>query len=462
MADLIQRGLERCAEGSLLAFLPGEGEIRRVTHAALAGRLPGNVRSGAPLRRNALQAAQQKPLMRPAPQGRAQGGAGDGHCRNLADAPRYPDCRGWWPCAARGLFDPGSSSLSRLVTERVTRAEATQRAGRAGPRGRRRLLTSSGRKGEDGALAAFPPPEIDAGDLTGFALELAIWGTAPDALRFVTPPHSGRMSEARAVLRMLGALDGEGRVTDHGRALARVPLHPRLAHMLQAGGKGAADMAAMLAERDILSGQGTDLGLRLRALKRPEDFGGAVNRAGLARIRQEAKRLARAAPSGGDHSPAALAALAYPDRVGLRRNGETPRYLLSGGKGAVLPEGDALAGQRIIVATDLDGDAREARIRQAIAIAESEVRGLFAQQIGWVETCAWSRREGRVIARRQERFGVIALDDRSWPDAPADAVAQAMLDGVRQLGLLPSAGAARFLARARLMSDGFRISARRL
>ena len=108
-----------------------------------------------------------------------------------------------------------------------------------------------------------------------------------------------------------------------------------------------------------------------------------------------------------------------------------------------------LSGARLIVATDLDGDAREARVRQAVAISEAEVRGLYAERIGWVEVCEWSRREGRVLARRQERFGALVLDDRPW-DAPAEAVARAALEGLRQLGLPWTPAARRLLARARL------------
>ncbi len=118
-----------------------------------------------------------------------------------------------------------------------------------------------------------------------------------------------------------------------------------------------------------------------------------------------------------------MAASAYPDRIGLHRRGDAPRFVLSGGKGALLDEGDPLASARLIVVTDTDGNPREARIRQAIAISQSEIRALFADQITWVESCTWSKRDRRVIARRQEMLGAIALDDRVWKDAPDDAIA---------------------------------------
>ena len=138
------------------------------------------------------------------------------------------------------------------------------------------------------------------------------------------------------------------------------------------------------------------------------------------RIRLEAKRLAAATRGEARTRPyslAEMAALAYPDRIGLRRKGEAPRWVLSGGKGAAMAAGLPLSGARLIVATDLDGDAREATIRQAVAISEAEVRRLYADRIAWVEVCDWSRREGRVLSRRQERLGALVLDDRHW-DAP--------------------------------------------
>jgi ATP-dependent helicase HrpB len=146
-----------------------------------------------------------------------------------------------------------------------------------------------------------------------------------------------------------------------------------------------------------------------------------------------------------------MAALAYPDRVGQRRPGEAPRYLLAGGKGAFLDAADPLAAAPFLVATDLDGDPREARIRQALALDEAEVRALFADRIAWHDLCAWSRREGRVTLRRQERLGALVLADRPFTDAPPGAIALAAFDGLRQIGLPWSAAAARFRARVELL-----------
>ncbi|MEX3014291.1 ATP-dependent helicase HrpB [Gymnodinialimonas sp. 202GB13-11] len=435
VADLVLQAM-REAEGGCLVFLPGEGEIRRV-----AALLEGSLRRDVVLRPlfGAMKLAEQRAAVRPEANGRklvlatsiAETSLTIEDVRIVVDAGR----------SRRARFDPGSG-MARLVTEPVSRAEADQRRGRAGrvaPGVCYRMWT----KGAEGALPAYPPAEIEAADLTGLALELALWGGA-EGLAFLTEPPEGAMAEARALLRELGALNAGDAITPHGKELARMPLHPRLAHMLALGGEGSARLAALLAERDPLRGQGVDLKRRLRALDKPKEFN--ADPGAIARIRQEAKRLKRfeAGPTLG---PGAQAALAYPDRIGLRRAGEQPRFVLSGGKGAVMPEGDGLAGARLIVATDLDGNPREARIRAAVEVSEAEVRALYGDRIAWVDVCEWSKRTRRVEARRQERLGALVLEDRVWKDAAPEAVAEALLDGVRDLGL----GALGWSKRAKLL-----------
>lgn len=444
VAELVRQALAE-TKGDVLAFLPGEGEIRRV-----ASRLEGIAAEVTPLY-GALPFAAQQRAIRP------------GKARKVVLATAIAETsltiEGITAVVDGGLarrarFDPGSG-MSRLVTEKVSRAEATQRAGRAGRLGPGRAYRNW-TKGEDGALPAFPPAEIEAADLAPLALELALWGASD--LPFLTPPPAPALAEARALLAMLGALGDAGRITDHGRRLAATPLHPRLGHMLHRAGPAAAPLAALLAERDPLPRAApAEITLRLEAVKDPRRFAEtrpwAANRGVVERIRAEAARLrklAGAPSSGTPGDPAAMAALAYPDRIGLRRKGDAPRYLLSGGKGAVLDAADPLAGQRLLVVTDTDGDPREARIRQATAIGEATLRDLFAGEIAWHDICTWSRREGRVVARRQERLGAIALDDRVWKEAPDEAIARAMLDGVRELGLAPSDAAERFRARVAL------------
>ena len=440
-ADLVVRAAAE-AEGSILVFLPGEGEIRRV-QGLLSSRLDLPV---LPLY-GALPPAQQAAALEP--------GAGRRVVLATAIAETsltIPDIRVVVDAgrSRRARFDPGSG-MSRLVTERVTRAEAAQRAGRAGrvaPGVAYRLWS----RGEDGALAAFPDPEIASADLAPLALELAQWGAGD--LPFLTPPPAPALAEARALLRDLGALDQGGLITAHGRRLAGLPLHPRLGHMLEVAGAQAAPLAALMGERDPLRGAGSDLSLRLAAIAGRRDLPGAPDMGALARIRDESKRLSRGRAQGKPMSPAAMAALAYPDRIGLRRPGDEPRWLLSGGRGAAMAATDALAGARLIVATELSDVVPEAKIRLAARIEESELREVFADRIQETALCDWSKRENRVVARLQERLGAIALSDRIWRDAPEDEVARAMLIGVRQIGLRPSAAAERFRSRVMLVRAG--------
>ncbi|MFC3613935.1 ATP-dependent helicase HrpB [Lutimaribacter marinistellae] len=450
LADLVARAEVETRDmgGAVLVFLPGEGEIRR-TERLLTGQLPGHCEIR-PLF-GAMPFAAQRAALAPLSDGRKVVLA-----TSIAETSlTIPDVRVVVDMgqARRARFDPGSG-MSRLVTERVSRAEATQRAGRAG-RVAKGVCYRLWTRGEEGALPGFPPAEIEAADLTALALELALWGASESDLAFLTPPPEGALAEARALLTMLGALDGKGLITAHGRALAALPLHPRLGHMLVTAGAQAAPLAALIEERDPLRGAPVELALRLEAVRDPKGFAARrpyeVNRGVVERIRSEANRLRRSAQDGEDMSPAAMAALAYPDRVGQRRKGDAPRFVLSGGKGAVLDDGDPLAGAPYIVAVDTDGNPREARVRLAAQISEADLRALFADQIVWVDLCEWSRRDRRVVARRQERFGAITLDDRIWRDVPDTAVAEAMLDGVRELGLRLSGAAARLVARVELV-----------
>ncbi len=452
VSALVQQAIHE-TDGGILVFLPGEGEIRRVERA-LANTAPANIHIR-PLF-GAMDFAEQRAAIAPCSSGRkvvlatsiAETSLTIEDIRVVVDGGR----------ARRARFDPGSG-MTRLVTEPVTRAEAAQRAGRAGRVAKGqcyRLWT----KGEEGALQAYPPAEIEAADLSGLALELALWGAKPEILPFMTQPNPGTFAEAQNLLLMLGALDDQRRITRHGKDLAALPLHPRLAHMLTRAGRDAAPLAALMADRDPLSrGAPVDLSLRLMAVRDFREYSDRyphkTSRATVQRIKVEAQRLKTRleTPLRPGLSDAGMAALAYPDRIGLRRKGDAPRFVLAGGKGAVMPEGDTLSGTRLIVATDLDGDPREARIRQAIALHDAELRDLFADQIIWHDLCVWSKRDRKVIARRQERFGALVLQDRHWKDAPDEAIARAMLDGIAEQGLNWSDAARRFVARVALVRD---------
>ena len=271
--------------GGILAFLPGEPEIRRAL-SALQPRLPSDCVL-LPLY-GALPFKDQRRSTQPLAQGRkvvlataiAETSLTLPDISIVVDAGR----------ARRARFDP-ASGMSRLLTERASRAECKQRAGRAGrvgPGTCYRLWS----KGEDGALPAFPPPEIETADLAPLALELAQWGAAPEDLAFLDQPNAGNYAEAQSVLHMLDALDTSGRITRHGKSLAKLPLHPRLAHMLSRAGPQAALLAALLSDRDPMRDAGSDLARRVSALRQ-----GGTGPA-IARIKAEAKRLSKLCKTG--------------------------------------------------------------------------------------------------------------------------------------------------------------------
>jgi ATP-dependent helicase HrpB len=433
--------------GSVLAFLPGEGEIRRVA-ALLEDRLPPNC-DIRPLFGAMEGSAQRQALAPPAP-GR----------RNVVLATAIAETSLTVPGitvvvdtgrARRARFD-AASGMSRLVTERVTRAEADQRRGRAG-RVAPGVCLRMWAKAEEGALPAFPPPEIASADLTGLALELAMWGSDGGDLAFLTPPPPQALEAARATLADLGALDANGRITGHGRRMADLPVHPRIAHMLAVAGAGAAPLAALLEDRDPLRGAPADLDLRLSALRARD---GRIPRAVADRIQGEAARLASLAGTAkAEMDLGHMAALAYPDRIGLARPGEPSatvvRYALSGGKGAVIPKSDPLSRSAMIVATDLDGDPREATVRQGTPFDESGLRALYADRIRRTETVEWSRRDSRVVARREERFGALTLSQAPLTAPDPEAVARAAFDGLRDVGLPWSDAGLRLRARIDLL-----------
>jgi len=444
-AMLVQQALAE-TEGGILVFLPGEGEIRR-TEALLRKGLPESV-ALRPLF-GALPFAEQRRAVLPEKSARklvlatsiAETSLTIQDVRVVVDAGR----------ARRARFDPGSG-MSRLVTERVTKAEATQRQGRAG-RVAEGVCYKLWTKGEEGGMAPFPLPEIQAADLTGLVLEMAAWGTSdPSELPFLDLPTEKGFASAQDLLRALGALNPHNRITDHGRRITGYPVHVRLGHLLENSGPEAAQFAALLENRDILQRGGAatsaDVTLRMEALRDTRRFENErpyrVNHAALKSVRQEAKRLK---PAGKRRSLGEMAALAYPDRIGLRRKGDKPRYLLSGGRGAYFDDSEAMGSQRLIVALDLDGAAREAKIRLAAPISEAELRAVYGEQIETENLCLWSKRDRQVLARQQTRFGGLVLAEQHWKDCPPAALAEGMAEGVTELGLrvLPWSKAARLL-----------------
>jgi ATP-dependent helicase HrpB len=432
-------------EGGILVFLPGEAEIRR-TKAALQGHLPKTCVLR-PLLGN-LPFTEQQLAIQPEAQKNLRkivlATAIAETSLTIQDIRVVVDCGR----ARRARYDP-AKGLQKLVTERVSKAEATQRAGRAGRVAAGHCYRMWARA-EEGTMPAFAPPEIEISDLAPLALELAQWGTMPEDLAFLTAPSPGAWAQANSLLVQLGALS-KGRLTPYGAALAKLPLHPRLAQMLLQAGPRAAPLAALLSDRDILSTQNCDLAPALTALRgsagQKAPAGTVRDHSALERIKQEAKRLSRLAPKArrdGVLSPAQCLTLAYPERVAQRRPGTQPRYIMAGGKGAVLASDDTLANAQYLVIADLGNPhistGPDPKIRRALGLSQAELREVFAERITWETRCHWSKRHRRVIASRIEKLGALSLTQEVWREAPTDALAAAMVEGVHHMGLrLPKA-----------------------
>lgn len=435
VAAAIRRALADEA-GSVLAFLPGEREIRRV--ADRLGNL-GAATSVHPLY-GALPAREQDEAIRPAAAGRrkvvlatsiAETSLTIEGVRVVVDA----------GLARVSRFDP-RTGMSRLETVRTSRASADQRRGRAGrtePGVCYRLWSEAAER----ALMPALPAEILVADLAPLALDLAVWGTLdPSSLAWLDPPPPAAMAKARALLTDLGALDPEGRITRHGRRMAELPLHPRLAHMVLAGaaqgsGGRACEVAALLSERDVLTAGARDPDLR----RRLEVLNGAADphahRGRVAEARQAAadwRRRLRLARGDAALSVGALVALAYPGRVAQQR-GAAGQYRLANGRGATLAPEDPLAREDFLAVADLDDTGRDARIFLAAPLDRAEIETLFADRIETTEDVGWDERAEAVVASRRVRLGALVLDEARHETASAEARSAAMLAGIRAMGL---------------------------
>jgi len=455
--------------GDILVFLPGAAEIRRAERRLAAAALPDRVAVSA--LHGDLPAAAQDAAIAPSAPGRRK------IVLASAIAETSLTIEGVTTVIDAGLrraprFDP-RTGMTRLETMAVSAAGAEQRRGRAGrvrPGRCLRLWTEADHRG----LAPFDEPEIRQSDLAALALELAVWGARdPGALAWLDPPPAAAWDQATALLRDLGALDGAGAATAHGRAVAVLGLHPRLGHMVAracADGRlaTAAALAALLAERDPLRGDAArrdaDLAHRLELLVRPGG-GGAADRGALDRIRRAAAQVVRAAGgappaggaplAGGAIDPAlagALLASAYPDRIARMRDGARGQYRLSSGGGASLDPADPLAGSPWLAVAALDGDRTAARIFLAAALDESEA--VRATKAGVVEdrSVAWDDATRAVVCRRIRRLGQIVLADDPLAAPDPAHVQAALVGGIRRAGIgaLPWSEAATAL-RARVL-----------
>lgn len=434
-ASAIRRALAE-EEGSVLAFLPGEREIRRV--ADRLGDL-GAAIAVHPLY-GALPAREQDEAIRPAPPGyrKVVLATSIAETSLTIEGVRVVVDAGW---ARVSRFDP-RTGMDRLETVRAGRASVDQRRGRAGRTGPGicyRLWSEAANR----ALLPSLPAEILVADLAPLALDLAVWGDAdPAALSWLDPPPAASMTRARTLLGELGAIDHDGRITAHGRQMAELPLHPRLAHMvLAAAGQGsgvrACEVAALLSERDVLTAgaRDPDLRRRLDALNGAADP--QAHRARIAEARQAAaawRRRLRLPADTGSLSVGALVALAYPERVAEWRGGGG-QYRLVNGRGAALAPDDPLAREPYLAIADLDDSGRDARIYLAAPVDRDEIETLFAGRIETTEEVVWDERAEAVAASRRTRIGALVLEEQRLETAGDDARAAAMLAGIRAMGL---------------------------
>ena len=436
--------------GSILTFLPGEGEIRRVEGFLNESSLPGDV-DVLPLY-GALPQNQQDQAISPPPSGRRKivlATAIAETSLTIEGIRVVVDCGQ----SRNPKFDP-QSGMTRLFTEPVSLASATQRQGRAG-RLEHGICYRLWDKAGEGAFRQFSQPAILDADLAPLALDLANWGIHnTDALNWLTPPPKAPLDQGQDLLKLLQAIDTKGRITAHGREMAKLPMHPRLAHMIIKGAKSgwadvACNVAALLTNRDITQRDGrnpvaVDLTLRVNALK-GEQTSLLINRYALSRARALAKQWLRHAPKKIRHDHAqdlspdeqigALVALAYPDRIAERRPGGESRYRLSNGKGAVLPAEDTLRDVPYLAIALVGGEARDARIRIAAPISAVIIEHLFENDIREGETAAWDNQSRSVTARRRKRLNALVLNDTPAKNISGDQIADALVDGIRDIGL---------------------------
>jgi len=431
VAETVVRAL-RADAGSLLVFLPGAAEIRR-TETLLRERVADPLVDIVALY-GALEADVQDRAIAPAPAGRRKVVLATSIAETsltidgvrvvidcgLARVPRYePDV-----------------GLTRLETVRVSRASADQRRGRAG-------RTEPGvcyRLWDEPQTASLDPsnkPEMLAADLSGLVLDLAHWGvTDPSSLAFLDPPPAAALTEAKALLRELGAIDGDGRITEEGRRLRDLPLPPRLARMVvDAAAVGEAELAAevavVLTERG-LGGNDVDLGHRMDTLRRERS-----NRARDARAM--AKRWADVA---GNHrraertelSPGALLALAYPDRV-ARSRGAGGAFLLANGRGANVDPASALSREPFLAVAEISGTAAQGRIVLAASLTAAEIEAQFSGHIENRDEIVFDEGSASLRARRLRRLGAITLSEQTMKVVPDDATARMLAAGIARIGI---------------------------
>jgi ATP-dependent helicase HrpB len=430
LVDTIVRAM-RADRGSVLAFLPGASEIRRTQNllesradtmtdiVPLFGALGGDEQARAieaprPGRRKIVLATSIAETSITIEGVRIVVDSG------LARVPRYePDV-----------------GVTRLDTVRVSRAAADQRRGRAG-RTEPGVCYRLWNEPQTAALEPFARPEILAADLSSFALDLAAWGADPDKLTFLDPPPRAALAEAKALLAALGAIDADGRITEEGRQLRRLPLPPLLARMVidaaRAGqGTLAAEVAALIGERG-LGGDDIDVRERLAALRR--------DRSPRARdVRAMVRRWADAAAAahsrgGGEVSVGSLIALAFPERIAKNRGTGAGAFLLVNGRGASLDSVSPLAREPFLAVAELAGSAAQGRILSAAPITLDEIETRFAGRIVIREDVAFDAASLSLRGRNSRRLGGIVLGERAVPVLPDENNARLLAERIASMGI---------------------------
>ncbi|MBF9152531.1 ATP-dependent helicase HrpB [Novosphingobium jiangmenense] len=430
--------------GDILAFLPGVAQIER-TADLLAERLQQAL--VLPLH-GQVEPAGQRAAIRRDPQGRRRVVL----ATSIAETSLTLD--GVSVVVDAGLsrraeFDK-AAGVTRLVTTRASQASAAQRAGRAarqGPGVAYRLWEEAAHAGRP----AFDPPEVVTSDLAPLALTLAQWGAGdPTAMAWLDPPPVAAMAAARGALQALGALDAEARITAHGRAMARLPMEPALAHMLLfAAERGQADEAAQLAlllQERGLGGRGEDLARRLDRWAGERGSRAEGSRKLAVRWAQMAQKLATRGKSA-EVPLGVLLAEAFPDRIARARGASGEEWLASGGRGYRLDPASPLATAKRLVIGDAQGEAKGARITAAVSLEDEEVTRFLSHRMEERHSLTWNAAEGRVEARLERRLGAIVLARVPDPKPDADAVVAKLVEVVREggLALLPLGEAAKAL-----------------
>jgi ATP-dependent helicase HrpB len=432
MADAIAMAL-RADPGSVLAFLPGAAEIRR-TQNFLGERVNDASIEIVPLF-GALDASVQDRAIAPAPKG----------CRKVVLATSIAETSLTIE-GVRIVVDSGVArvpryepdiGLTRLETVRASRAAVDQRRGRAG-RTEPGVCYRLWDEPQTASLAAYTQPEILSADLSSLVLDLAQWGVSdPSALAFLDAPPAPALKEARSLLRELGALDGDGRITAEGKSLRELALPPRLARMIVdshrlGAGEQAAEIAAVLTERG-LGGDTVDLDFRLDQFRRDRS-----QRAGSARslVQRWASQVAASeGPPGEDTSPSTgvMLAFAFPDRVA--RNRGNGSFVLANGRGAAVDQVSALARAPYIAVAELTGTAAQGRILLAAPIAQADIEARFADHIENTDEISFDRGAMALRARRKKTLHAITLSEAPIALSPSAETARVLADGLIAAGV---------------------------